>query len=114
MVQTIYYTGIGAKESGKHTVEEFLTRMKKVDANMKKNFRNCLSFKADLEYTPCKKYMKYEKKKLLAWLDNKPFFNKNKNQTRKLRAACRRYKKTAKRKPCNLNDYIKYSGATIE
>jgi hypothetical protein len=114
MAQTVYYTGIGAKKSGKHTVKEFLTRMKKLNANGKKTFTNCLSFKADLDYPPCKKYKEYEKKKLSAWLQDKPFFNKKINQTRKLRAACTRHKKTAKRKPCSLNDYIKYSGARIE
>ncbi len=114
MGQTVYYTGIGAKKSGKHTVQEFLTRIKKVNRNGKKTFTNCGSFKADLEYTPCKKYKEYEKKKLSAWLHNKPFINKKKNQTRKLRSACTQYKKTAKNKSCTLNDYIKYSGARIE
>lgn len=50
MVESIYYTGIGAKKNGKHTVKEFL-------GIMNKHFNvECSEFLPDLDYKPCREY----------------------------------------------------------
>jgi hypothetical protein len=46
MVKYIYYTGIGAKKSGKHTIKEFLDIMNKSSTQ-------CSDYMTQLEYKPC-------------------------------------------------------------
>jgi hypothetical protein len=111
MVEYIYYNGVGAKKSGKHTVNEFLKIMNK-------NYNiECSEFLPDLDYKPCDEYkemnrkaMEYNKK------HNKPIFQynrskKNEKKYKKLLDKCNKYKKTAKKRYCNLDEYIKFSGA---
>jgi hypothetical protein len=97
----IYYTGIGAKKSGKHTVKEFLNRMNKTAKTQ------CIEYIADKKYKPCKRSRK---------MKSKVFFindmsKKNKNKYNKLVNNCNTYKKSSKNKKCNLANYINYSGA---
>jgi hypothetical protein len=111
MVEYIYYDGVGAKKSGKHTVSEFLKIM-----NKKYNIE-CSEFLPDLDYKPCNDYkemnlnaMEYNRK------HNKPILpynrsKKNEKKYKKLLDKCNKYKKTAKKRKCNLDEYIKFSGA---
>jgi hypothetical protein len=98
MVKYIYYTGIGAKKSGKHTIKEFLDIMNKsVDTE-------CSDYMSQLEYKPCATSKKME---------STIFLTKNKKtqkRYKKLVNKCQTYKKTKTRK-CNLNEYITFSGA---
>lgn len=101
MVKRVYYTGIGAKKSGEHTVKEFLNRMNKTAKTQ------CVDYIAGTKYKPCKNSKK---------MKSKVFFmndmsKKNKNKYNKLENKCNTYKKTSKRKKCNLANYIEYSGA---
>ena len=87
MVGYIYYTGIGAKKNGKHTVKEFLDIMNK-------NFNiECSESLPKLDYKSCSGYKRSRK-------NGKKIINK-----------CNQYKKTAKKRKCNLDEYIKFSGA---
>ena len=97
MVEYIYYTGLGAKKSGKHTIKEFLDIMnKKFDIQ-------CSDYMTQLEYKPCGTSAK---------MQSTIFFGSKKNQKRykKLVNKCQTYKKTKTRK-CNFDEYITFSGA---
>jgi len=98
MVEYIYYTGIGAKKSGKHTIKEFLDIMNKT-ANIQ-----CSDYMSQLEYKPCATSKKMESSMFLS--NSK----KNKKRYKKLVNKCQTYKKTKTRK-CNLDEYITFSGA---
>lgn len=110
MVEYIYYTGFGAKKSGKHTVKEFLKIMNE-------NFKiECSEFLPNSN-NPCvevkkmvRKEMKYNMK------HNKPLIGytrtkKNEKKYKNLLNRCVKYRKTAKIRKCNLDEYIKFSGA---
>ena len=111
MVKYIYYDGVGAKKSGKHTVNEFLKIM-----NKKYNIE-CSEFLPDLDYKPCYKYKEMNRKAIeYNTKHNKPIFQynrskKNEKKYKKLLDKCNKYKKTAKKRNCNLDEYIKFSGA---
>lgn len=109
MVEYIYYTGIGAKKSGKHTVEEFLDIMNQ-------NFNiECSEFLENLEYKPCKEYNEMHKNATAYYdtINNKLTYkvNSNNKKYKKLFKKCMKYKKTQKKRTCNLEEYIKFSGA---
>ena len=102
MVEYIYYTGVGAKKNGKHNVNQFLDIMNK-NFNIK-----CSEFLPELDYKPCVDYnsktiyMKYNKSK------------KNTKKYKKIQKVvnkCKKYIKTAKKRKCNLDEFIKFSGA---
>jgi hypothetical protein len=108
MVKYIYYDGVGAKKSGKHTVNEFLKIM-----NKKYNIK-CSEFLPDLDYKPCDEYKEMNRKVLeYNMKHNKPYNRSKKNgkKYKKLLDKCNKYKKTAKKRNCNLDEYIKFSGA---
>jgi hypothetical protein len=116
MVEYIYYTGIGSKKSGKHTVKEFLSIM-----NKKFNIK-CSDYLSDLD-TPCREYNELRKKAPIAYFDSKQskltfkFSSNNKSDNKKLKnlsKKCTKYKKTMKTRKCKLKDYIKFSGANIK
>ena len=96
MVKYIYYTGIGAKKSGKHTIKEFLDIMNKSSTE-------CSDYMSQLEYKPCGTSAKM---KSTIYFGSK----KTKKRYKKLVNKCQTYKKTKKRK-CNFNEYITFSGA---
>jgi hypothetical protein len=112
MVEYIYYDGIGAKKSGKHTVNDFLDIMNKT-AKVE-----CLDYLADLNYSACSEYKKMHKKAPLISFDSKSgkliykFNSKSDNKKYKsLSNKCTKYKKTMKNKRCTLDEYIGFSGA---
>jgi hypothetical protein len=112
MVEYIYYSGVGAKKNGKHTVEEFLEIMNK-------HFNiPCSNYLIGLNYKPCAEYEKMDMKDMLKNIRrNKPsmIFNRRKktqNKYNRLVKQCMKYKKTAtNKKQCSLDEYIKFSGA---
>jgi hypothetical protein len=102
MVEYIYYTGVGAKKDGKHSVDQFLNIM-----NKKFNIE-CSEFLPELDYKACDGYksktiyMKYNKSK------------KNTKKYKKIQKTvnkCKKYIKTAKKRKCNLDEFVKFSGA---
>jgi hypothetical protein len=102
MSKFIYYTGIGAKKSGKHSTKDFLNIM-----NKKFNIK-CSEFLPEIDYKPC-----FENKSKELYMN----LNKTKKNTRKYKNfknqvnQCKKYIKTAKKRKCNLDEYIKFSGA---
>ena len=115
----IYYTGIGAKKSGKHTEKEYLEVM---DKNFKKD---CSVHMKSLKCKSCKKTMKMvtkEIKKQIKFNLNKK--NKMSNKTYKIsnkteqkivnqRNKCKKCKNKGTKK-CDLKSYILFSGAEIQ
>ena len=68
MVEYIYYTGVGAKKNGKHSVKEFLDIMNK-NFNIK-----CSEFLTDLDYKPCREYKEMDSKTMAHNIKyNKPY-----------------------------------------
>lgn len=111
MIEYIYYDGIGAKKNGKHNVKEFLKIMNK-------HFNiECSEFLPDLDYNPCNEYKKMNRKAIeYNMKHNKPLFDYNRStktekKYKKLLNKCNNYKKTAKKRICRLDEYIKFSGA---
>ena len=114
MGEYIYYTGVGSKKNGKHSVKEFLNIM-----NKKFNIE-CSEFLTDLHYKPCKESKEIHSKTVAYNIKhNKPIFNYNMTKLntnkskkyKKLLKKCNQYKKTVKQRKCNLDDYINFSGA---
>ena len=109
MVEYIYYSGIGAKKSQKHTVKEFVKIMNK-------HFNiECSNYIHELTYKPCIEYKKMNNEIMKKY--NKTFseYNKNKNNKtvkkyKKLVNKCL-FSKNTKKTKCNLEDYIGFSGA---
>ena len=107
MTDYIFYTGTGAKKSGKHTIDEFLRIMNK-HYNI-----SCSHYLTGLEYEPCIEQKKMNKdfyKKLQknnAYKRNKKTEKKYNNIMKK----CQKRKITYKNRSCNLNEYITFSGA---
>jgi hypothetical protein len=114
MVEYIYYTGIGAKKNGKHSIKEFLNIMNK-NSNVE-----CSEYLTDLNYKPCSQYKEMNKKTMKYNIKHKKpifFYNnrtcKQHEKYKKIANNCLKYKnkKTTKNKTCNLDEYIKFSGA---
>jgi len=117
MVEYIYYTGVGSKKNGKHTVEEFLDIMNK-NYNIK-----CSEFLIDLDYKPCKESKEIQSKTVAYNIKHhKPILNKNgtklktnkSKKYKKLLRQCNQYKKNTRKRKCNLEEYINFSGAEKE
>ena len=109
MPEIIYYTGIGAKKSGKHTPSEFVKIMNK-------NFGiDCSTLLARHKIPSCKKFSKIvlSRLKSIKVNSNKKPSNKNSTKAKQLARDCdRQMRKSLKHsKQCNLEEYIKYSGA---
>jgi hypothetical protein len=111
MVEYIYYDGIGANKNGKHNVKEFLKIMKE-------HFNiECSEYLPDLYYKPCYQYKEMNQKAIEYNIKhNKPIFDYNRSKKtekkyKKLLNKCNKYKKTAKKRKCNLDEFIKFSGA---
>ena len=107
-MKTICYSGIGAKDDGVHTEEEFLKIMNEYDFGKdcgidirKKKCKPCKSYKKNMiKYV--KKYMKEKR--------NKSEFNKIDELLKPKKKACDKCK-VKNLKPCSLKQLIKYSGA---
>jgi hypothetical protein len=87
-------------------------------AIMNKHFKiQCSEFLPELDYKPCEDY-KEIKGKIIQYniKHNKPIYDFNSSKKtgtkyKKLLNKCNKYKKTAKKRQCNLDEYIKFSGA---
>lgn len=110
MPEYIYYSGIGAKKSGKHTIAEFL-------AIMNKEFSiACKSYLVNKESKTCKEFNKYLNKILTAKAKNSKYklSRKQSRKFAKLSKACSKDQSDEsldKHRECNLEEYIEYSGA---
>jgi hypothetical protein len=106
-ISYIYYTGVGAKKSGKHSIEEFLKIMRQ-------NYGvECSHDLHDQEYEPCIEKNKMSRSFFDKYSKNKFYRHTKKQATKfkKLFNQCKRYKKTAKNRKCNLDEFIDFSGA---
>ena len=90
----IRYTGLGAKKDGNHTRKQFLSIMNK---NFKKD---CSAYIKSLKCNSCKKLNKMLKTKKFT------------KQTIKQLNKCTKCK-NSNTKPCDLKNYIEFSGAEI-
>jgi hypothetical protein len=117
MVKYIYYTGVGSKKNGKHSVEEFLDIMNK-QFNIE-----CSEFLPDLDFKPCRQYKEMDSKTMAYNIKHdKPLLNKNgtklktnsSKKYKKLLKQCIKYKKNTTKRKCNLEEYINFSGAEKE
>jgi hypothetical protein len=102
MVEYIYYTGIGAKKNNKHSVKEFLNIM-----NKKFNIK-CSEFLPELDYKPC---FEYKSKELYMKYNKSKKNTKKYKNSKKIVNKCKKYIKTSKKRKCNLDEYITFSGA---
>ena len=111
MSETIYYSGVGAKKSGKHTMQEFLKIMNK-------NFNvECSAFLPEQDYKPCTEYKEMNRKAMEYNIKHKkPTFTYNRSKKmnakyKRLLNKCNKYRKTVKKRKCNVDEYIEFSGA---
>jgi hypothetical protein len=109
----IYYTGIGAKKSGKHTKQEFLNIMNKTKLD-----EFCPSWLGKKNYKPCSTYqnMDNEMEKYAVKYNTYNYNNrscKSHNKYKREQKKCIKYLKNNKNK-CKLNDYIEYVGAVYK
>ena len=106
----ICYTGIGAKENGNHTQEEYLNVMNK---HFKKK---CAVYMKSLKCKSCKKSIKMNskevKKQIKAQIKNKTYKMSKQTENKLLRqmTKCKRCKNKNTKK-CTLKNYIVFSGA---
>jgi len=101
--QYIYYTGVGAKPNGIHSVEEF------IDIANKEFKMGCSQYLMD-QYKPCVQYRKMDGEDARKRrLNNRT--KARKRRYKKLVSACKKYKSKTKRRDCDLNEYMEYSGA---
>ena len=103
--KTIFYTGVGALKSGKHTEEEYLEIM---DKNFDKDCKRFL-------YVPKCKDCVIEKKltfKLMDKIDENPKYKLSKKEKAKKIKLVKACAKCLETKPnCNLMEYLDFSGA---
>ncbi len=107
MPEIIYYTGIGANKSGRHTPQEFVKIMNK-------HFTvDCSTYKATNKISTCAQYKTRFNKELMKHVSSKSKVMKISKKTKKLKNNCDRQvkKSVIHSKPCNLEEYIEYSGA---
>jgi len=112
MVEYIYYSGIGAKKSQKHTVKEFVKIMNK-------HFNiECSDYIHELTYKPCVEHKKMNNKIMKKYKKTFSEYNKNKNNKtvkkyNNLVKKCYKslFSENTKKAKCNLDQYIDFSGA---
>jgi hypothetical protein len=108
-MNTICYTGIGARKSGKHTVAQYLKVMDKT------SLKDCPVYFKSLQCKSCKKKRELNNKLTKKYIKNKSYkmSKKTTKQLAELYLTCEKCKnkKTKKTKKCNLKKYIEYSGA---
>jgi hypothetical protein len=106
----IYYTGVGAKPDGKHTVDEFMQIMNK-------QFKaDCSWGLAKKEYHPCAKFAKMRTDEIINKVKN-PSYKRTKKEEAKFKKydrMCNKRKSSKKNRTCNFNEYIEYSGAEMK
>jgi hypothetical protein len=116
MPKYIYYDGIGAKKSGKHTVKEFVKLM-----NTPENKEGCSRYLIGLGYKPCIKSRKLFKKLYgsTANLKGKARRERLQKSADALTKKCVHKmfnKKTLKSRKykCDFEKFITYTGANFE
>ena len=116
MPKYIYYDGIGAKKSGKHTVKEFLNIMNKPESK-----EACSRYLLSLGYKPCIKGRKLWDKLYgpRANLKGKTRRERVQRSADALEDKCIKKlsnKKTLKSRKykCDLEKFIRFSGADFE
>jgi len=108
---TIYYTGVGAKKSGKHTIREFLKIMNKY------HNKSCSQYLTGLKSEPCIKQNKMNEEYLDKYMKNYMKNNsyrydkKTEKKYNRLMNKCQKQKTTYKNRSCHLDEYIQFSGA---
>jgi hypothetical protein len=112
MTEYIYYKGLGANKTGKHTVKEFLEIM-----NKKFGISCSSTLLTQSDYKPCSEYIKMNRDfaecnfRNLDTKTKKPC-NKSKKY-KKVADQCEKYRQSQKRRKCTLDEYIKYSDAKM-
>jgi hypothetical protein len=108
-MNTICYTGIGARKSGKHTIPQYLKVMDKTSR------KDCPAYFKSLHCKSCKKKRELNNKLTKKYIKNKSYkiSKKTTKQLAELYLTCEKCKnkKTKKTQKCNLKKYIEYSGA---
>ena len=114
MSRYILYDGIGAKKSGKHTEQEFLNMIHKTRMD-----ETCPSWLGKKNYKPCSTYESMDSNMVkYAIKHNKPYGYNNRsckshNKYKRTMNKCIKYLKNNKHK-CNVDDYVKYTGAVYK
>ncbi len=103
MTTYIYYNGIGAHKSGKHTVKNFLRRV----ATNSITKKLCINMFQHKTLAPCKKLRKTVKQ----FAKFKTIPKSLEEKYKKYDEACTAAKRKAPHRPCNLNNWIEYTGA---
>ena len=101
--QYIYYTGVGANPNGIHTVQEFINI---ANAEFK---MGCSKFLED-QHKPCIQYRKMDGEDARKRRLN----NRTKARQRKYKKLvkeCKNIKAKTKKRDCNIDEYIEFSGA---
>jgi len=106
MNQHIYYTGDGAIVSGIHTDKEFLNIMKPYK-------KLCSNYVTDQEYSPCKRAQNLNTRFLENFIQDKKYTRSKKVSKRykRLLKKCNKRKQSRKKRKCELDDFILFSGA---
>lgn len=108
-MNTICYTGIGARKSGKHTISQYLKVMDKTSR------KDCPAYFKSLQCKSCKKNKAMGTKLIKNYFKNKTYKISKKASIRLyeqyLKCNKCKHKKTKKTKTCDLKKYIHYSGA---
>jgi hypothetical protein len=102
----IYYTGDGAKLSGIHTDKEFLKLMKK-------DKTACSRYVTEQEYRPCKRAQNLNTRFLENFIQDKTYTRSKKilKRYKRLFKKCEKRKHSYKKRKCELDDFILFSGA---
>uniref|UniRef100_A0A6C0HJB2 Uncharacterized protein n=1 Tax=viral metagenome TaxID=1070528 RepID=A0A6C0HJB2_9ZZZZ len=110
--KNICYTGTGSLKSGNHTKKQYLDVMDKLYRE------KCAVHTKSLQCKSCLKSSKMNseeaKKQIAAQKNNKTYkmSTKTENQLLQQMSKCKQCK-TENTKPCNFNDYLRFSGAEL-
>ena len=111
MPEYIYYTGVGSRKDGKHTIKQFLAimnknygvacKLRKINEKAKTTIKECIAAEKILT-------RKYSKKDLKSNIPDREV-----KANKKLFQKCEDLKwKAMKTEPgCSINDYLEFSGA---
>ena len=114
----ICYTGIGARKNPKHSVKQFLKVMTR-NKTKKQKFDNNISCKRWKKKQKCKSCRRlrrignYNTRQIIKNPNYKMNKKSRQKKSRLLRQCIKCSEKIEKEKPCELNDFIKWSGAEV-
>lgn len=108
-IKHICYTGVGARKHPKHSVKQFLKVMKQKNTSCKRwmKKRKCKSCKRSRQISS---YIKRQRKKNPNY---KMSHKLSKKMNRLMNQCSKCSEKINKEKPCDLQDFIKWSGADV-